>query len=82
MTCTDEIETELKRFPFPTKFISNAYVGRTLCEEYCASHKRCWGCLSRCNNTCQWIALAECMKDKTLANSSDGTVSQKPSKYN
>ena len=79
MTCKNQNETELKHFALRNEVISNDYEGLSLCEKYCAGQKRCWGCLIRCNSTCQWIAVTECKKETTLATSTDITVSQKPS---
>ena len=48
------------------------------CENYCSNMKKCWGCANRCNTSCKWAAISECVDMEAWQSSNETNLSQKP----
>ena len=76
----------LERFPYDTWMSFNSsnnasHITRNSslhqCEKYCAKKNECWGCISDCLNSCQWIAISECGTLNATEELFDGDLFQK-----
>ena len=90
-SCNVDEKHTLWQFPYDTSMPSNdtidsfgPHLNSSLnqCERYCGERKECWGCIQHCQDSCQWIAISECVNQDIVLDLRNRDISQKPGIYN
>ena len=74
--------TIVKSFHYPTFSIVNKTTSKNLCQKYCGSIGKCWGCVHQFDDmNCKWTAITNIhtINDSKVAMKVETT--QRPSKY-
>ena len=57
---------------------TSSYVTVKDCKLYCASERRCCGCIKVCNDTCRWNTLTDCERPNDSNPAKKQNLSRKP----
>ena len=82
LRCAENKNDVIKEFPFPADGIDSSQIALKICETFCSTERRCWGCSIHCNISCEYSAVSSCKVDKEIKGPQDGEVTQKPGTKN
>lgn len=81
MGCVENENNVIKEFPFSTEAMNGSQNALTICETFCSTEHKCWGCTAHCNTSCNYRAVSMCKNFKELPAVQDGMITKKPGNH-
>ena len=78
--CSNKYEA-LNQFMYPSDLLPNSSMARKECEQYCTNKQSCWGCIHRCEQSCQWYAVISCNYQERSKVNKTSEIYQKSGKH-